>query len=111
MCNYVLYRYVYMNVCTYVCMFLCMYIYVYMYVYNVRMYVGIHDFCSFSKKYRFSFPNICNFITDLHNATNWASAESHCSCCTVLSCYSMSNEQTVTANLLTTFISILYCYT
>ena len=104
---YVLYMYVrmYVCICAFMCVYICMcvlcryvcIIYVYMnvrtYVYiYVYMYACIHLFSSIpTNKQDFFHKYLCNFITELHNVTNWASADSYCSCSTVLPSYSNVN--------------------
>jgi len=72
-----------MYACMYVCMHVCL---------RVCGYVCMHHFCSITTNMLNSVHKyLCNFITKLHSVTNWASAESYCSCCTVLTCYSNVN--------------------
>ena len=59
---------------------------------NVCMYVCMHHFSIVStNKQNFFHKYVCNFITELHNVTYCASADSYCSCCTVLPSYSNVN--------------------
>jgi hypothetical protein len=45
----------------------------------------------FAPVLQYYYKYLCNFITKLHNATNWASSDSYISCCSVLTCYSNVN--------------------
>jgi hypothetical protein len=101
-CMHVCIIYVCMYVCMYLCIYVCVYkyvciIYVYMnvrtYVYiYVYMYACMHLFSSIpTNKQDFFHKYLCNFITELHNVTNCVSADSYCSCCTVLPSYSNVN--------------------
>ena len=63
-----------------------------MYEVYVFMYVCMHQFCNITTNMRDFVPKyLCNFITELHNVTNWSSTEPYCSSCSVPTCYSNVN--------------------
>ena len=71
--------YIYLN------LFVFIYVYIYIYVYS-------YQFSNITKNVpNFLHKCLSNFITELHNVTNLASADSYCSCCTVLPSYSNVN--------------------
>ena len=58
----------------------------------VCIYVCMHQFCCITTNIQDFLHNyLCNFITELHNVTKWASTDSYHSCCSVLTCYSNVN--------------------
>ena len=68
-------------------MLLCMYVRMY-----VCMYVYMHHFCNITTNMQYLFHKYsCNPITQPHSMTNWASTDSYCSCCSVLTCSSNVN--------------------
>jgi len=55
---------------------------------HVFMYVCMHQFCSITTNIPYFLPiYLFNFVTELHKVSNWDSADSYCSCCSVLTCY------------------------
>ena len=75
-----IFMYISIPLCTFVYMNGCMYMYVCMYVCTSS--AVEQQLCGIS---------LCNFITGLHKVTNWASTDSHCSCCIVLTSSSNLN--------------------
>ena len=69
--------------CTvYVCMYVCKYIGLYV----CTSFAVLPEICGISLKNIFF-----NFMTDLQNVTNLASADLYCSCCSVPTCSSNVN--------------------
>jgi len=61
-----------------ICVDVCMSIYVCMYAPVLQHYYKLWNYVH---KY------LCNFITVLPSVTNWTSADSYCSCCSILTCH------------------------
>jgi hypothetical protein len=74
---YIFMYYVFIYVFMYLCKYVCMYV-----APVLQYYYKYAWFCS---------QIFCNFITKLHVVTNWASTDSYCSCCSLLTCYNNVN--------------------